>query len=150
VRSGIRIREKKGQKSKEALWEEWEKRLEKGDWEGAMERAGRLTEEFPEEYFGWENLAWTLHRSGQTREAYEVLAPLLKELRLPAAPSGRAAYFLACFSAMLGKGKESERWLRLALALAAEPREFLLNAIKQPELSPLKARMERMLKEMGG
>jgi hypothetical protein len=50
---------------------------------------------------------------------------------------------------MLGKGQESERWFRLALALATDPKELVWNALGQAELSPLSGVRGKILQEMG-
>ena len=147
ARPKIRIAKENEAGRREELWKEWEKEMQNENWDGAIQTARRSTKQFPKEYFGWENLAWGLHRAGRTRAAYRILAPLLKGLKLPPSPSGRAAYFLACFSSMLGKGRESERWFRLALALAVDPKKLVLDAMLQAELSPLKGVLETILRE---
>src|SRR5690606_2975079 len=69
----------------------WERLANSGDWKSAAALAKACTEKRPELSYGWENWAWALHKLGRTRQAYSILAPLLKKLKLPGPPSGRAA-----------------------------------------------------------
>lgn len=115
-----------------SLW--WDKFAEKGDWASAAALGQACAEKRPDLAFGWENWAWALHKMGQTREAYDVLAPVLKKLKLAGPPSGRAAYCLACFCAALGRVTEGVRWLRLALALAECKDTFKMHVIHDPDL----------------
>jgi len=94
-RTTIRVATEK--ETVEKLRTEWEKEMEEENWEGAIRIARRTTKQFPKEYFGWENLAWGLHRAGRTQSAYRILAPLLKGLKLPPPPSGRAVFFSVLF-----------------------------------------------------
>src|SRR5687768_11189695 len=98
------------------IW--WERFAGQEDWRAAEKMAQVTTERRPNSYRGWEDLAWALHKQGRTREAYKVLAPLLRSLRIPGPPSGRAAYSLACFCGSLAKVKDGIRWLRLAYKLS--------------------------------
>lgn len=114
------------------LW--WDRFAGMGDWKAAAALARECTEKRPELAYGWENWAWALHKQGQTREAYKLLAPILKKLKLAGPPSGRAAYCLACFCAALGKRREAVRWLRLALAMASDKEVFKDHVIHDPDL----------------
>lgn len=114
------------------LW--WERFAALEDWESASRIARVATQRRPENYRGWEDLAWALFKKGETRKAYQVLAPLLRRLTIPGPPSGRAAYSLACFCGALGRIKEGVRWLRLAHKLSTNPDDFRIQALFEPTL----------------
>jgi hypothetical protein len=112
----------------------WERFAISNDWRSAAALGKTCTERRPDLAYGWENWAWALHKMGETEKAHKLLAPLLKRLKLPGPPSGRAAYCLACFCGALGKVTEGTRWLRLAYALAADKDAFRTHAIHEPDL----------------
>jgi len=112
----------------------WERFAAADDWKRA-EAIGKLAADRRQnETWGWENWAWALHKQGKSLAAYKVLAPLLKKLILPGAPSGRAAYSLACFCGALNKAPEGARWLRLAYNLAENKDGFRIHALLEPDL----------------
>jgi hypothetical protein len=112
----------------------WERFAGTENWKCAAELGKICAEKRPDLAYGWENWAWSLYKQGKPREAYNVLAPLLKGLKLPGPPSGRAAYCLACFCGELRKVKEGVRWLRLAHTLAADRDAFRVHAVLEPAL----------------
>jgi len=114
------------------LW--WERFAGDRNWQSAAELGKICTKRRPHMAYGWENWAWALHRMGDTRAAYNLLAPLMRRLKLPGPPSGRSAYCLACFCGTLGKTKEAVRWLNLALVLAEDKDDFRNHALLEPEL----------------
>jgi hypothetical protein len=114
------------------LW--WERFAAANNWASAAELGRVCAQKRACLSYGWENWAWALHKQGKTSEAYKILAPILKKLKLPGPPSGRAAYCLACFCGALDRQKEGERWLRLAYALAADQDAFRHQAILDPDL----------------
>ena len=115
----------------------WENLASRQDWLAAAELGEMSTAICPQEAFAWENWAWALHKQGRTREAYKVLSPILKKLKLPGPPSGRAAYCLACFCAVLGKKEEGVRWLRLAYLRAVSKDAFRFHVLGEPDLQDL-------------
>jgi|SRR3954464_10646176 len=112
----------------------WERFAGSENWKRAAELGKICAEKRAHLHYGWENWAWGLHKLGRTEEAYKTLAPLLKGLKLPGPPSGRAAYCLACFCGVLGRVKEGTRWLRLACTMAADLDAFRVHAILEPDL----------------
>ncbi|HTG45359.1 MAG TPA: hypothetical protein VK633_12585 [Verrucomicrobiae bacterium] len=114
------------------LW--WERFAEEKKWGSAFQLAKVCTKQRPDLAYGWENLAWSLHRQGDSLAAYNVLSPLLKKLKLPGPPSGRAAYCLACFCGVLEKSVEGLRWLKLAYLLAEDKDAFRHQALLEPDL----------------
>ena len=115
----------------------WETLAAREDWRAAGELGELCAAVCPDEAFGWENWAWALHKQGRTSEAYKVLAPILRQLRLPGPPSGRAAYCLACFCAALGRKEEGVRWLRLAEIRAVNKKAFRTHIARETELHEL-------------
>jgi hypothetical protein len=114
------------------MW--WDKFAAANDWKSAAALGKTCAEKRPELAYGWENWAWALHKTGETIQAYKLLAPILKKLKLAGPPSGRAAYCLACFCGTLGRSREGVRWLNLAHALAKEKDAFKMHAIHEPDL----------------
>jgi hypothetical protein len=114
------------------LW--WERHAAAENWKAAAEIGKLCAEKRREMAYGWENWAWALHKQGETEAAYRVLAPVLKRLKIPGPPSGRAAYCLACFCGVLDRTPEATRWLRLAYALAADKDVFRQHALLEPDL----------------
>lgn len=112
----------------------WDKLASREDWRAAGELGEFCTAVCPNESFGWENWAWALHKQGRTEQAYKVLAPILRQLRVAGPPSGRAAYCLACFCAALGKTEEGCRWLRLASLRAVDKEGFRFHVLGEPDL----------------
>lgn len=122
----------------------WEELASRQDWMAAAELGEMSATLCPSEAFGYENWAWALHKQGRTAEAYKLLGPLLRQLKLPGPPSGRAAYCLACFAAVLGKRKEARRWLRLASARALNKQAFREHVLREPELKAFWARLDSL------
>lgn len=114
------------------LW--WERFAASENWQSAAELGKLCARKRPKVSYGWENWAWSLHKQGKTREAYDLLAPMLKRLKLPGPPSGRAAYCLACFCGAMDQTREGTRWLRLAWTMAADRDAFRIQALLEPEL----------------
>jgi tetratricopeptide (TPR) repeat protein len=112
----------------------WERFAGTQNWKCAAELGKICAEKRPDLAYGWENWAWSLYKQGKTREAYNLLGPLLKGLKLAGPPSGRAAFCLACFCGELGKVKEGTRWLRLAYTLAADRDAFRVHSVLEPAL----------------
>ncbi len=114
------------------LW--WERFAAQEEWRSAAELGKICTKRRPALAYGYENWAWGLHKMGETEQAYKVLAPLMKKLKLPGPPSGRSAYSLACFCGVLGRTKEATRWLNLAFVLAEDKDVFRHHTLREPEL----------------
>jgi hypothetical protein len=115
----------------------WERLVGEENWTAAAE-VGRLSSlKRPKLYYGGENWAWALHKQGRPEEAYDLLAPMMRELRLAGPPSGRSAWCLACFCAVLGKRNEAKRWLRLAATMARDEDAFHSHTLREPDLQEL-------------
>jgi hypothetical protein len=123
----------------------WDDFASSEKWTAALEIAEISARKRPELYYGWENWAWALHKQGLTQSAYDLLAPIMKGLKLKGPPSGRAAWCLACFSCCLGRSKEAKRWLRLAETLARDKSIFHSHTIREPNLQKLWSEMEEFV-----
>ena len=117
------------------LW--WDRFASRDNWSCATELGKICAKRRPSLAYGWENWAWGMHRMGDSAGAYKLLAPILKRLKLPGPPRGRAAYCLACFCGALGKTKEGIRWLNLAHVLAEDKDAFRHHVLLEPELRDL-------------
>lgn len=103
------------------------------DWERAAETGQVLCQIAQESPFGWIHLAYALHELKRTREAYDVLAPMVD--RFPEEYVIR--YNLACYSCQLGNLDEARAWLEKAISLAG-PETIKQMALKDPDLEKLR------------
>ena len=108
-------------------------------WEHAAETAQRLCQSFPETAFGWIHLAYALHELKRTREAYDVLLPVVN--RFP--EEHVILYNLACYSCQMGRLEEARVWLDRAMALAG-PETIKQMALGDSDLQAMRAEIERM------
>ena len=103
------------------------------NWERAAETAQLLCQIIPEAPFGWIHLAYALHELRRTREAYNVLIPLVD--RFPEEYVIR--YNLACYCCQLGELDEARGWLKKAIALIGSD-TIKEMASKDPDLAAMK------------
>lgn len=103
------------------------------NWERAAETAQLLCQIIPEAPFGWIHLAYALHELRRTREAYNVLIPLVD--RFPEEYVIR--YNLACYCCQLGELEEARAWLRKAIALIGSD-TIKEMASSDPDLASMK------------
>jgi predicted Zn-dependent protease len=108
-------------------------------WERAAETAQLLCQIVPETPFGWIHLAFALHELRRTREAYNVLLPVVDRF----SDEYVIRYNLACYCCQLGELDEARAWLRKAMAIAGK------DAIKQmastdPDLQALATEIQGM------
>ena len=109
------------------------------NWESATVSARAICETIPESPFGWIHLAYALHELKRTREAYEVLIPVLETF-----PDDYVMrYNLACYSCQLGDLAEARRWLRQAVPLAG-PNEIKRMAADDLDLQPLWPELDQL------
>ena len=108
-------------------------------WERAAETARLLSQIVPEEPFAWVHTAYALHELKRTREAYDVLLPVLD--RFPDEYVMR--YNLACYSCQLGRLDEARAWLKKAMKLAGAV-VIKEMAATDPDLEPLRAEIREL------
>ena len=101
-------------------------------WEMAAEVARALSELLPDRPVGWVHWAFSLHELKRTKEAWDVLAPVVD--KFPDEHIMR--YNLACYACQLGNLKEAKRWLRKAIDLAGKT-DIRTMALDDPDLQPL-------------
>ena len=86
----------------------------------------------PDNPWGPFHLAFSLHELKRTKEAYEVLIPVVD--KFPEHDLMR--YNLACYCCQLGDLKEAMQWLEKAIDLAGK-KDIRLMALDDPDLEPL-------------
>jgi tetratricopeptide (TPR) repeat protein len=108
-------------------------------WERGAEIGQLLCQKVPEAPFGWIHLAYALHELRRTREAYNVLLPVLDKF-----PDEYVIrYNLACYSCQMGKLEEARGWLKKAIGLVgAETIKEM--AATDPDLTLLHAEIRQM------
>jgi tetratricopeptide (TPR) repeat protein len=83
-------------------------------WEEAVKVARVLCRTVPDLAFGWIHLAYALHELRRTREASEVLLPMVEKF-----PDEYVIrYNLACYECQMGHLEEARAWLRKAIVIA--------------------------------
>ncbi len=101
-------------------------------WELAAEVAQALCKMAPGRPFGWMHLACALHEMKRTKEARNVLLPVVG--RFPEEHMMR--YRLACYSCRLGYLKAAWKWLEKAIDLAGK-KDIRMMALNDPDLERL-------------
>jgi len=101
-------------------------------WEMAAEIAQAICKMVPDNVFGFVHLAYALHELKRTKEAHDVLLPVVAQFP----DQYLLRYNLACYCCQLGKMKESWKWLEKAIDLA-DTKEVKLMALNDPDLEPL-------------
>ena len=108
-------------------------------WEPAAETAQLLCRVIPETPFGWIHLAYALHELKRTREAYQVLLPVVDRF----SEEYVIRYNLACYSCQMGNHEEARVWLKKSIALAG--RETIKEmALSDPDLQDMRAEIRRI------
>jgi uncharacterized protein HemY len=116
------------------------------EWESAAEVAEGFRKAQPDSPFGFVHLAYALHEMKRTREAQDVLLPVVDKFR----DEFIIRYNLACYACQLGDGDEAWRWLEKSMDLT-DPDEVKQMALNDPDLEPLRTRIkERWAKESEG
>jgi predicted Zn-dependent protease len=101
-------------------------------WEMAAEVARGITEILPEKPFGWVHWAFSLHELKRTKEAWDVLFPVVDKF-----PDEHIIrYNLACYACQLGNLKDAEEWLKKAFDVAGK-KDIRAMALEDPDLQPL-------------
>jgi predicted Zn-dependent protease len=103
-----------------------------GKWEYAAEIARSISELLPDNPFGAFHLAYSLHVLKRTREAWNVLIPVVDKF-----PSEHLIrYNLACYACQLGNRTEAFEWLQKAIDLAGKD-DIRMMALEDPDLEPI-------------
>jgi predicted Zn-dependent protease len=108
-------------------------------WEPAAETAQAICQAVPEAPFGWIHLAYALHELRRTREAYNVLIPIVDRF----ADEYVIRYNLACYACQMGQLDEARSWLKKAIALAGSE-TIKQMAMTDPDLQDLRAEIQKI------
>ncbi len=108
------------------------------EWESAAEVAEAFRNARPDSPFGFVHLAYALHEMKRTREAQDVLLPVVDKFR----DEFIIRYNLACYACQLRDIEGAWGWLEKSMALTDldEVREMALN---DPDLEPLRTRIKK-------
>jgi predicted Zn-dependent protease len=117
----------------------WQIYANAGKWEYAAEIARGLTNIAPETAFGWLHMAYALHELNRTKEAWEVLIPVVD--KFPSEYIMR--YNLARYACQLGNLVEAWQWLEEAIGLAGKM-DIRTMALDDPDLEPLWTNISRV------
>ena len=110
----------------------WQIYTKEKKWEACVHIARAITKLAPSLSHGWIHWAYSLHELKRTKEAKDVLLPVVD--KFPKEPIMR--YNLACYCCQLGNLKESRAWLEKAFELTDE-NEVKLMALNDHDLEPL-------------
>ena len=101
-------------------------------WEYAAEIARAIADLVPESSFGWIHCAYALHELKRTKEAWNVLLPVVDKFP----DEYLIRYNLACYAAQLGDLRAARAWLEKAFELNNST-ELKQMAKDDPDLQPL-------------
>ena len=110
----------------------WQIYAKDGQWEPCVDIARALTKLAPARPYGWLHLAYSLHELKRTKEAGDVLIPIVD--KFPKEDLMR--YNLACYACQLGNLKEAGQWLEKAFAIG-DSKQLKLMALDDPDLEKL-------------
>jgi tetratricopeptide (TPR) repeat protein len=110
----------------------WQIYAKEKKWEACVHIARAITKLAPSLSHGWIHWAFSLHELKRTKEAKEVLLPVVDKFP----KESLIRYNLACYECQLGNLKESRAWLEKTFELADE-NEVKLMALNDPDLEPL-------------
>lgn len=110
----------------------WQIYAKEKKWEACVNIARAIAKLVPSHPHGWIHLAYSLHELKRTKEARDVLIPIMD--KFPKEYLMR--YNLACYSCQLGKLKEAKELLKKARDLAGK-KDIRLMALNDPDLEPL-------------
>jgi tetratricopeptide (TPR) repeat protein len=110
----------------------WQIYAKEKKWEACVDIARAIAKLAPSHPHGWIHLAYGLHELKRTKEARDVLIPIVD--KFPKEYLMR--YNLACYACQLGNLKEAKTWLEKAIDLAGK-KDIRLMALNDPNLEPL-------------
>jgi len=100
-------------------------------WEMAGEIAKALIRMLPDSAFGYIQHAYTLHEMKRTKEAWDLLSPIVDKFP----DNWTIPYNLSCYAAQMGQIEESEKWFKQAMKI--NEKAVKEKAIDDPDLEPL-------------
>ena len=115
-------------------------------WEAAAKTGRALIAAAPERPVGWLHHAYALRRAttGGLLAAFNALSPVAG--KFPKEPT--IPYNLACYTCQMQRdATETMAWLQQAIA-AGKRKEIIAMALKDPDLEPLHAEIEKLTKRL--
>jgi len=110
----------------------WQIYAKEKKWEACVDIARAIAKLAPSRPNGWIHLAFSLHELKRTKEAKEVLLPVVD--KFPEEPTMR--YNLACYECQLGNLEGAKLFLEKAFE-SGDARQIKLMALHDPDLEPL-------------
>ncbi len=110
----------------------WKVFAESKEWARALEIAEKLVLVAPDRVSAWVDRSYALHELKRTREAYELLSPLVEKFRAHFV----IPYNLACYQCQMGNYEAAMRWLRCAIE-ASNVKTIRNMAMEDADLAPL-------------
>jgi len=101
-------------------------------WEMASEISRAITELVPDSPHGWIHLAFALHEMQRTKEAWNVLLPVVDQFP----QESFMRYNLACYACQLGLLEEAKLWLEKAFEIS-DVKKMKLMALEDSDLKPM-------------
>src|SRR5450759_509766 len=89
----------------------WQIYAKEKKWEACVDIARAIAKLVPSHPHAWIHLAYSLHGLTRTKEAKEVLLPVVDKC----ADENLIRYNLACYECLLGNLKEAKTWLEKAI-----------------------------------
>lgn len=115
----------------EVLKLQWGIHAKGKQWLLCVEVARFLSERMPTDPWGFLHYAIALRQLGRTKEAYEVLEPIIEDFP----QEWQIGYFLACYSAQLGDIPAAEAFLEGAIDGGGDKVKLL--ALEEKDLEPI-------------
>jgi len=97
-----------------------------------VEFARAISEIVPDDSFGFVHTAFALHEMKRTKEAMDVLLPVVDKFP----DEWLMRYNLARYSSQLGQKKDAIKWLEKATSLAGK-KDIRMMALEDTDLEPL-------------
>jgi predicted Zn-dependent protease len=112
---------------------QWQVHAKAKNWEKAVETASAITKKHSKTPLGWIHLAYALHESKRTQEAYDSLVPILDQFP----KEWLMRYNMACYAVQLGNLDEGKTWLERARKIGDKDEIETLFA-SDTDLEPLR------------
>jgi tetratricopeptide (TPR) repeat protein len=110
----------------------WQIYAKEAKWEACVDIARAIAKLAPSHPHGWIHWAYSLRELKRTKEAKEVLFPVVDKFP----EESLMRYNLACYDCQLGNLKEARRWLEKAFDIG-DSKQLKLMALDDPDLEPL-------------
>ena len=102
------------------------------NWAEALEAARRLVATDPDDATGWIHQSYSLHELKRTREAFDMLLPVVE--KFPGVST--IPYNLACYACRLGDLERARSWLSEAVRIRGKA-DIKRTALEDPDLQPM-------------